>query len=146
MSEEIQTEVPLEFVGISPAVSDLEGNLITNKTGLKVECLPDKLVSNIIVDVAVLKTFDDLIKVKDLNIPEGIKILEESEDVIAQVTPPRSEEELEAMDEEVKSAAETEKEHIESIEAQSASEKAKKEIPEGEESTEAPPTEVKQQE
>lgn len=138
MQEKIETEIPLEFSGTAPAVEELEGNLITPKTSIKVKCLPDKLVSQIEVDTGVLKTFEDLIHVKDLNIPEGIEVLDESEDVVAQVTPPRSEEELEALEKEAKTAAETEKEQIEGIEATAEAEKSAKET---EEETEKEPVE-----
>lgn len=121
MSKEIQTEIPLNFSGVAPAVEELEGNFITNKDAIKVECLPEKLVSEIDVDISQLKTFEDLIHIKDLNIPEGIKVLEEAEDIICQVTPPRSEEEMKEMEEET--AASTEKAQIENIEAEAEKEK-----------------------
>lgn len=128
MKQEIHTEIPLEFVGESAAVSDLEGNLITMKDALEVECLPDKLVPQIEVDIAALKTFDDVIKVADLNIPEGIKVLAEPEEMIAQVTPPRSEEELAEMEE--TSAADQEKAQIEGMEKEAEAEKAEGETEE----------------
>lgn len=131
MNQEIQTEIPLEFIGVSAAVEELEGNLITNKDSIKVECLPDKLVSKIEVDISALKTFEDLIHIKDLNIPEAIKVLDEPDMIIAQVTPPRSEEELVALEEETKTAAETEKAKIEGIEAEAEAEKAAKTTEEG---------------
>ena len=53
------------------------------------------------IDISKLNTFEDLIKVGDLRIPEGIEILADSDEIIAQVTPPRSEEELEKMEEQV---------------------------------------------
>ncbi len=124
MSKTIQTEIPLEFVGTSAAVKELEGNLITNKNSVKVECLPDKLVPKIEVDISSLKTFDDILLVKDLKISEGIKVIDEAEDVVAQVTPPRSEEELAAMEEEAKTAATTEKEQIETMEQAAQAETA----------------------
>lgn len=146
MKEEIHTEIPLEFVGTSVAVEDLEGNLITNKDALEVKCLPGNLVSEIKVDISALKTFEDIIKVSDLNIPEGIEVLAETDEIIAQVTPPRSEEELEEM--ESVAAADTEKAGIESIEADAEKEKAEKEA--GGEEGEAPaeaskPTEGKKE-
>jgi len=122
MKEEIRTEIPLEFVGSSAAVDELEGNLITNKDALEVKCLPGNLVSSIKVDISALKTFEDIIKLSDLGIPEGIEVLADSEEIIAQVTPPRSEEELEAMEEEA--AADQEKAGIENIEAQAEAAKA----------------------
>jgi len=144
MSQEIQTEIPLKFEGTAPAVEELEGNLITNKDSIKVECLPDKLVSEITVNVSALKTFDDLIHVKDLNIPKGIKVLDDGEEIIAQVTPPRSEEELAELEAEPQ-AAEAEKAHIETMEAEAAAEKA--EVATTEKKTEeAVPTEEQPQE
>jgi len=137
MSREIQTEIPLKFEGIAPAVEELEGNLITNKDSIKVECLPDRLVSEIIIDVSTLKTFDDLIHIKDLNIPEGIRVLDDGEEIIAQVTPPRSEEELAELEAVPAAAAEQEKAHIETMEAEAAAETATKEG--AEEETETPP-------
>lgn len=145
MTEEIETEIPLEFIGVSPAVEELEGNLITNKNAIKVKCLPNKLVSKIEVDISVLKSFEDFIHVKDLNIPAGIEVLEEKEDLVAQVTPPRSEEELEALEEETKAAAETEKEHIESIEKEAEAEKAEGEAEAEEETAQQPGEERKEQ-
>lgn len=142
MSEEIETEIPLVFDGVAPAVSELEGNFITNKDAIKVKCLPDKLISEIKVDISTLKTFEDLIHVKDLDIPEGIKVLEETEDIIAQVTAPLSEEELEKI--ESGEAATGEKEQIENMEAKADLEKAEKEA-EGaaEEQTEGQPAQKK---
>jgi len=137
MSQEIQTEIPLKFKGTTPAVEILEGNLITNKDSIKVECLPDKLVSEIIVDVSNLKTFDDLIHIKDLNIPAGINVLDDGEEIVAQVTPPRSEAELAELEAEPAAAAEQEKAHIETMEAEAAAETATKEGVE--EEVETPP-------
>jgi len=133
MDEEIRTEIPLEFIGESVAVKDLDGSLVTNRDNIEVECLPSALVSQIEVDISKLATFEDQITVADLKIPEGIKVLTEAEEVIALVEEPRSEEELAELEE---SAADQEKEAIEQI----AGEEAK----EGEEPTESEATEEKE--
>lgn len=96
--EKIKTEIPIEIIGQSPAVEE-GGNLIIDKDQLEVECLPDKLVDHFKVDISALKTFDDVIRVKDLAIPKDIELLEEKEEVIATTTPPRTEEELEELEE-----------------------------------------------
>lgn len=96
MKEKIRTEIPIVLIGESEAVKDLEGNLITNKDAVEVECLPDDLISEITVDISVLKTFEDKIFIKDLSIPSEIEILDEPEELLISVTEPRSEEELEA--------------------------------------------------
>ncbi len=141
MTEEIETEIPLEFIGESPAVKDLEGNLITNKKEIKIKCLPTDLISELQIDISGLKTFEDKILISDLKLPSGIEILEEPEDTIALVNPPRSEEELATMEEEA--AADTEKAGIEKIEADAEAEKTAKEEAKAEESGEAKAEEKK---
>lgn len=94
MSEKIKTEIPLEFVGESPAVTELEGNLIISKDNVEVECLPDALVPHIEVDLSTIKTFDDMIHVSDIQAPEKMEILNDPEEVVVTVSAPRSEEEL----------------------------------------------------
>ncbi|MCR4278214.1 MAG: 50S ribosomal protein L25 [Candidatus Berkelbacteria bacterium] len=96
MDEEIETTIPIVFVGISPAVDELEGNFIANRDELTIKCLPGNLIPNVEVDISVLKTFDDSIKVSDIQVPETVQIQDEMEETVALVTAPRSEEELEA--------------------------------------------------
>jgi len=99
MKEKIKTAIPLEQIGESLAVFDLEGSLVTNKDEVEVECLPADLVREIQIDISVLKTFDDVIKVSDIKVPAGIEILDDPEEVCVLVQPPRSEEELAELEE-----------------------------------------------
>ncbi len=101
MKEKIKTEIPLEFVGETDLVIQQEGSLITSKDAVEVECLPADLVDHINVDISVLTDFDMNIKVADIKVPSGMEILDDPEEVVALVQPPRSDEELEALDEEV---------------------------------------------
>jgi len=96
MDEEIETEIPIHFVGVAPAVEELEGNFISNKDELTIKCLPGDLIPSVEVDISSLKTFDNLIRVTDIKVPETIKVMDDPEETVALVTPPRSEEELEA--------------------------------------------------
>ena len=96
LKESVQTEIPLSFIGESPAVVDLEGTLVTNKTEVEVKALPTDLISEIEVDLSMLKTFEDLIRVSDLKVPSTIEILDDPEDVVALVNEPKSDEELQA--------------------------------------------------
>lgn len=103
MTEKIETQVPLEFENeeIAPAIKELEGTLVKNVDELEISCLPGDIPHDIKVDCSVLKTFEDAIHVKDLPIPENVEVLTELEEVVATVTPPRSEEELAELEEEV---------------------------------------------
>ncbi|HUD21015.1 MAG TPA: 50S ribosomal protein L25 [Candidatus Saccharimonadales bacterium] len=96
MSEKLETAIPINYIGESAAVVELEGNFISNKDELNVKCLPGDLIPSIEVDLSILKTFDDQIKVSDLKLPSTIEVLDDSEEVIATVAAPISEEELEA--------------------------------------------------
>ena len=106
MDKLITTEVPLIFEGESPAVETEEGVLIKSIIGIEVEALPADLPHEIRVDISTLKTFDDSIHIKDLKVSESVKILAEPEKVVASVTPPRSEEELAALEEKVEEEVE----------------------------------------
>ncbi len=101
MNKEIETEVELVFVGDAPAVKTLGGTLINSQDKVKVRCLPSKLVRSIQVDVSKLATFDDVIRVSDLSVPDGVTILAVETLSLASVEPPRSEEELKALNEAV---------------------------------------------
>lgn len=125
MDEKISTKIPIKFIGISPAVKDFEGNFIANYDEIEVECLPSDLISEIEVDISGLKSFDDNIKVSDLRIPSNIKILTDSDEVIALVNPPRSDEELAEL--ESTSTPNAEKEAVEKMEAEAEAQKAQKE-------------------
>jgi len=101
MKEKIHAEIPLQFTGESAAVIDMEGSLITPVDSIEVECLPGDLMSEITVDISILDDFEKNIKVSDLHLSEAIEVLSDPEEIIAFVQEPRSEEEIEALDEEV---------------------------------------------
>lgn len=85
MEKKITTEIPLFFVGESPAVKELAAILVKNMDSVEVECLPGDLVSHIDVDLSVLKNYHDSIKMNDLQIPSGIKFVNETNDIAASV-------------------------------------------------------------
>jgi flagellar basal body rod protein FlgF len=59
------------------------------------------LVSELEVDISGLKTFEDVLHVSDITIPEGIEVKVAGDTAIASVQAPRSEEELAALNEAV---------------------------------------------
>ena len=101
MSKEIETEVELEFVGESAAVKALGGTFIPALESVEIRALPAKLVRSIKVDISVLATFEDSIRVLNIVAPEGVTILTDADVSVAAVEPPRSEEEMKALDEAV---------------------------------------------
>lgn len=140
MKEKIHAEIPLEFVGESNAVINLEGSLITPIDSIEVECLPGDLVSEIKVDISVLDDFEKNIKISDLPIPAGIEVQNEPEEVVVFVQEPRSEEELAELEEVVE-------ENVEAIEVEHKGEEAESEAgAESEAPAEATPVEEKKEE
>ena len=101
MKEEIETDVPLEFVGESEAVKALSGILVRSLEAVKIKCLPSNLPHALEVDLSKLATFDDAIKIADIKLPQGVVMLDDVETVIATVAAPRTEAEMDALNEKV---------------------------------------------
>lgn len=111
MNEKLTTEIPIKFVGDSIAVMDLQGSLLTPTTEIEVECLPADLPHELEVDLAPLVDFEAVIHVSDIKVGEGVTILTDPEAVVAHVEAPRSDEELEELEEAVVEEAAPESEH-----------------------------------
>ncbi len=98
MNEEMTATVQLVFVGEAAAVKELGGTLMKPHGEVEVKCLPKDLVSQLEVDLSILKSFEDAIFVGDLKLPAGLTIVDNKEQLVAKVTPPLSEDELKAME------------------------------------------------
>ncbi|MFH1142216.1 MAG: 50S ribosomal protein L25 [Candidatus Uhrbacteria bacterium] len=99
MTKPVSATVDLHFIGSSAAVKELGGTLVRARDTIEVRGLPDKLVPFIEVDISALKTFDQVIYIKDLNIPEGLELDIDSERAVALVNAPRTEAEMNKLDE-----------------------------------------------
>lgn len=97
MEKEVVTSVKITAVGLAPAVKNLGGILDIQKREVKVKCLPKDLIHSIEVDVTPIVDFHTSIHVKDLKIPSAIKILDNPDDTVATVVPPKIEEEKPAV-------------------------------------------------
>lgn len=83
--KKIEISVPLEFVGVSPAVKDMGGTLVKVMHEIEIEALPKDLPHNIGVDISSLINFDSQILAKDINLPQGVVLATRPEEVIASV-------------------------------------------------------------
>jgi large subunit ribosomal protein L25 len=61
---------------------------------VRMRALPDHLPQSIHYSIEALRTFDDAIHVRDLEIPSDATLLTDGDDVVAKVLPPRVEEEI----------------------------------------------------
>jgi large subunit ribosomal protein L25 len=100
MTEVLRSQVYLEVVGVSPAIRDLSGVLVTGMDEVEVECLPQNLPERIMVDISGLSEIGDGIYVRDLEIPKGVEILDEPDTMVVLVTAQAAVEEEEVPEEE----------------------------------------------
>jgi len=82
--KEITVHVPLEFIGEAPAIKK-GGSLTKVLHEIEVTCKPSALPQHIEVDVTSLDDFEKQIHVKDLTIPNGVKVENDGEEVVALV-------------------------------------------------------------
>jgi large subunit ribosomal protein L25 len=86
MTEKLRSQVYMEIIGLAPAIKDFDGVLVTGSDEVEVECLPQDLPERIVVDVSGLLKIGDGIYVRDLAIPEGVKILADPDTMVALIT------------------------------------------------------------
>ncbi|MDD2758516.1 MAG: 50S ribosomal protein L25 [Patescibacteria group bacterium] len=99
MNKPITAKVELSFIGEAPAVKESGGTLVHNFDTVEIECLPKDLVNHFDIDLSVLKTFDDAIRVSDIKLPDGVAIIVPSlETIIAKALPALTEEQIKAME------------------------------------------------
>ncbi|MBN2094305.1 MAG: 50S ribosomal protein L25 [Candidatus Zambryskibacteria bacterium] len=87
----VEIAVPLEFVGVSPAVKELGGNLMKILHEMEIKADPANLPQKIEVDISVITELEGQILAKEIKLPEGVELMENPEEVIATVATPREE-------------------------------------------------------
>jgi len=110
LTEEIEVKIPLIIEGEAPAVKNLGGTLVKNIAEIEVKALPQHLPKEISVNVEKLATFEDKILIRDLQLPEGVKILRNPEEIIVHVA------QLEKVEEELQKPIEEKVEEVEKVE------------------------------
>jgi large subunit ribosomal protein L25 len=93
LNEKIVTNVPLEFVGTSHAVEEMDGVLIKALDEVEVEALPMSIPHSIEVDISALDDFGKSITVGDLKAEGDFVIKTDPDAGVASVAEPREEEE-----------------------------------------------------
>ncbi len=78
--------VPLKFIGISPAVGK-GGLLVEMFQTADLECLPSDIPDFLEVDISKIEDIDDGLHFSDLKLPDGVKVLNPHEELVARVIP-----------------------------------------------------------
>ena len=99
LDQAIHTQVVVELVGESEGVK--EGGVLSQvNREVNVEALPMEVPDRLELDVSSM-VIGDTLRVSDLRVPEGVKLLDDPETVLASVTPPTKIEEPEVVEEEL---------------------------------------------
>jgi large subunit ribosomal protein L25 len=94
MTDTITAQVPLHFSGVD--VVEKEGGVLTYQfSDLTVTCRADHMPERMEVDLAHLRT-GDLLRVSDLNLPEGIQVGQGTDQVVVACSAPAVPAEVEA--------------------------------------------------
>jgi len=86
MDRVMRVYIPVRLVGNAPAVVTHGGILVRGLSEIEIECLPNDLIQEVDVDLAVLQQIGDNIHVSDLKVPDTIKILTHADEQIARAT------------------------------------------------------------
>jgi len=91
MDRPIQVAVPIRHVGEAIGVKDSAGILEMILREVQVSCLPGAIPEFITAEVSSLG-IHDVLTVKDLEVPEGVRILNDPNQAVVTVAPPAAEE------------------------------------------------------
>jgi large subunit ribosomal protein L25 len=89
--KKLSVDVPLEFIGVAPAVKDLGAVLVKVLHDIEIEALPKDLPHKLDVDISSLTTFDSVLTAGDIKLPEGVTLKVKADEVIASVYEPKEE-------------------------------------------------------
>lgn len=108
LTEKTHAEVPLHFVGESPAVRTHGGVMVHALSEVRIEAFPQDIPHQIDVDLSKIEQIEDTLYVRDLVVDATkIEVLNDADQVVAKAVAPRAEEEV------VKPAAAVEGEVVE---------------------------------
>lgn len=90
MDEVVRVTIPVHVVGVATGVKNQGGILDHQVRDLHVECLPGAIPDSIDVDVTNLDMHHQ-IRVSELQLPSGVKVLDDPERVVVSITHARAE-------------------------------------------------------
>jgi large subunit ribosomal protein L25 len=91
--KKVTVNIPLVYVGVSPAVKDKGGILVKVQREVEIEAAPRDLPHEINVDISKLVEVTDVIHARDLELPSGVELKMEPEEVVAAISVPEEESE-----------------------------------------------------
>lgn len=95
--EKVEVAIPIAFVGEAPAIK-AGANLVKVLHEIEVEADPMHLPHEVSVDLSGLQNIDDQIRAKDINLPAGVTLITDPEEVVILVQEVEVEKEEEAVE------------------------------------------------
>lgn len=86
LTEKIRASVQINLDGVSPAVKDYNGVVVSGLDAIQVEAFPQDLPDRITIDLSVLKSIGDAIYVRDLPVPAKVTVLDHPDEMVVNVT------------------------------------------------------------
>ncbi len=96
MNKPLKVYIPINITGQSFAVNSLSGVLVRGITELHIEVFPRDLIASVTVDIGALQQIGQSITVKDVAVPDTVKVLDDPDTMLVRVTYQSKEEDLSA--------------------------------------------------
>lgn len=129
MDEKLKIGIPIEFVGVAPAVKAKNGILVKALQELEIEALPADIPRNVTVDISQLEEIGQSLYVKNIEVPEKVKVLVAPDTVVVTITAQVTEEEELAMQQAATAGVESVKVETEEKKAEREAAKAAEAVP-----------------
>lgn len=94
--KKLKVHVPVEFIGIAPAVKELGGSLVKVLHEVEIEALPKDLPHSLEADISSIIDFHAHVTAGQIILPAGVELVTGEEEIVAMVSAPREEKEEEA--------------------------------------------------
>jgi large subunit ribosomal protein L25 len=91
MTEKVRLTVSVVPEGQAPAVANnADLVLVRSLDSVEIECLPGDIPERLVADLSTLEGVHDEVLVKQLHVPDGVKVLTDGEQVLFAITPSRA--------------------------------------------------------
>jgi large subunit ribosomal protein L25 len=85
LEEKITVEVPIHLSGESAAVKRGDADVLWPVHAIRVECLPSDIPESFEVDITPLEEIESEFRVAELNVPKGVTVLLDPEELIVKI-------------------------------------------------------------
>lgn len=89
--KKVKVNIPLVFIGVSPAVKDKGAILVKVARDLEIEAAPRDLPTELNVDISSLVEFSSTITAADIKLPTGVTLVSGADEILASVSEAKDE-------------------------------------------------------